>query len=57
MTQKHFSKILDLSMLAMGSGRERTRAEFRTLLQAGGFRMSRVIATMAPQNVIEAVPQ
>jgi hypothetical protein len=54
---KHFSKILDLNMLAMSSGRERTRAEFCTLLQAGGFSMSRIIATMAPQNVIEAIPQ
>jgi hypothetical protein len=53
----HFSKILDLNMLAMSSGRERTRAEFCTLLTAAGFRMSRIIATMAPQSLIEAVPQ
>ena len=53
---KHFSKILDLNMLAMSSGRERTRAEFCWLLAAAGFRMSRTIATMAPQSLIEAVP-
>jgi hypothetical protein len=53
----HFSKILDLNMLAMSSGRERTRREFCTLLAAAGFRMSKIIATMAPQSLIEAVPQ
>jgi len=53
---KHFSKILDLNMLAMSSGRERTRAEFCWLLAAAGFRMSRIIATWAPQSLIEAVP-
>jgi hypothetical protein len=53
----HFSKILDLNMLAMSSGRERTRTEFHTLLAAAGFRMSRVVATMAPQSLIEAIPQ
>jgi hypothetical protein len=53
----HFSKILDLNMLAMSSGRERTRTEFCTLLTAAGFRMSRVVATMAPQSLIEAVMQ
>lgn len=53
---KHFSKILDLNMLAMSSGRERTRAEFCWLLAAAGFRMSRIIPTLAPQSLIEAVP-
>jgi O-methyltransferase domain/Dimerisation domain len=53
---KHFSKILDLNMLAMSSGRERTRAEFCWLLAASGFRMSRIIPTLAPQSLIEAVP-
>ena len=53
----HFSKILDLNMLAMSSGRERTQAQFRWLLTAAGFKMRRIIATMAPQSLIEAVPQ
>jgi len=53
----HFGKILDLNMLAMSSGRERTRAEFCTLLTAAGFKVARIVATMAPQSLIEAVPQ
>jgi len=54
---KHFGKILDLNMMAMSSGRERTLTEFRALLTAAGFRMSRIISTMAPQSLIEAVPE
>ena len=53
----HFGKILDLNMLAMSSGRERTRAEFSWLLTAAGFKMGRIVSTMAPQSLIEAVPQ
>src|SRR5579864_1392145 len=53
----HFSKILDLNMLAMSSGRERSQTEFRTLLAAAGFRISKIVATMAPQSLIEAIPQ
>jgi len=53
----HFGKILDLNMLAMSSGRERTRAEFCTLFTDAGFRMSMIIGTMAPQSLIEAVAQ
>ena len=53
----HFGKILDLNMLAMSSGRERTRAEFCTLLTAAGLKVARIVATMAPQSLIEAVPQ
>ena len=53
---KHFGKILDLNMMAMSSGRERTRTEFCALLTAAGFRMSKITATLAPQSLIEAVP-
>jgi SAM-dependent methyltransferase len=53
----HFGKILDLNMLAMSFGRERTRAQFRWLLTAAGFKMCRIVATMAPQSLIEATPQ
>ncbi|MGH9543762.1 MAG: methyltransferase [Terriglobales bacterium] len=50
-----FSKFLDLNMLVMNGGRERTIAEFRALLDAAGCRLTRVVPTMAPQSVIEAV--
>jgi O-methyltransferase domain/Dimerisation domain len=53
---KCFSKLLDLNMLVMTGGRERTQSEFRTLLAAAGYRLTKIVPTMAPQSVIEAIP-
>jgi SAM-dependent methyltransferase len=50
-----FSKLLDLNMLVMTGGRERTEAEFCTLLHASGYKLTKIIPTMAPQCVIEAI--
>jgi hypothetical protein len=52
-----FSKLLDLNMMVMTGGRERTKAEFSTLLNAADYRLTRFIPTMAPQSIIEAVPR
>ena len=52
-----FSKVLDLNMLAMTGGRERTRAEFHAVLDAANFELTRITPTVAPQSVIEAVPK
>ncbi len=54
---KSFSKLLDLNMLVMTGGRERTQAEFCGLLDASDYRLTRIVPTMAPQSVIEAVPK
>jgi hypothetical protein len=46
----------DVQMLALSEGgRERTDAEYRALLQAGGFEVSRLIPVLTPFYVIEAV--
>jgi len=52
-----FSKLFDLNMLAMTGGRERTKAEFRALLDAADYKLTRIIPTVAPQSVIEAMPK
>jgi hypothetical protein len=49
------AKWIDLEMLAMAGGRERTEAEFAALFAAAGLRLSRVVHTQCPYNVIEAV--
>jgi hypothetical protein len=49
-----FSKLLDLNMLVMNGGRERTKAEFRELLDAAGLRMTRVMPTLSPLSIVEA---
>jgi SAM-dependent methyltransferase len=48
-----FSKGMDLQMLIMTGGRERTEAEYRELLAAGGFILTRVIPTESPMSIIE----
>jgi hypothetical protein len=49
-----FSK-LDLNMLAMTGGLESTQAEFRTLLDAAAYKLTKIIPTMAPHSIIEAM--
>jgi hypothetical protein len=49
-------KILDLEMLAIASGQERTEAEYRRLLAGAGWRLTRVLPTKSPAQIIEAVP-
>jgi hypothetical protein len=44
-------------MLVMNGGRERTEAEFCALVDAAGFELTRIVPTMAPQSMIEAVPK
>lgn len=50
------AKLLDLEMLMMPGGRERTPEEFRALFARSGFEMTRIIPTESPLNVIEARP-
>jgi hypothetical protein len=50
------TKFSDLNMLTILGGRERTLAEFRVLLEAGGFELQGETATAAGFSVIEAVP-
>lgn len=53
--EPHFGKLLDLEMLVVASGRERTQAEYAQLLSEAGFRLEKVYATRSPVDVIEAV--
>ena len=53
--QPDLSKFVDLDMMVMTGGRERTEAEFNSLLAASGFKLTRVIRTTSPVCVIEAV--
>jgi cyclopropane fatty-acyl-phospholipid synthase-like methyltransferase len=45
--EPHFSKFIDLNMLVMTGGKERTAKEFEELLAAAGFRLLRVISHRA----------
>jgi hypothetical protein len=48
--------LMDLNMLVMLSGRERTADEFGALFAKAGLRLSSVTPTHSPMVVIEAVP-
>jgi hypothetical protein len=50
------AKLLDLEMLVLCDGKERTEAEFAALLAGAGYRLVRVVPTDAPACVIEAEP-
>ena len=54
--EPHFSKFIDLNMLVMTGGKERTEKEFRELLAAAGFKLLRVIPTALPTSIVEAEP-
>jgi hypothetical protein len=51
----HPGKILDMVMLVLTGGQERTEAEYVHLLDNAGFRLNRVVATQSPVSVVEAV--
>jgi hypothetical protein len=48
------AQAMDLNMLVLLTGRERTESEYRDLLEAGGFTLERVVPTHSPFSVIEA---
>jgi hypothetical protein len=48
-----FGKFLDLAMLVIPGGEERTEEEYRSLYQAAGFRLTRIVPTQAEVSVIE----
>jgi cyclopropane fatty-acyl-phospholipid synthase-like methyltransferase len=53
--EMHFAKFMDLNMLVMTGGRERSEEEFRRLYEAAGFRLTRIVPTESPFSVIEGV--
>ncbi len=52
----HPGKMLDISMLVLTTGQERSEAEYRALLEKASFKLNRVIPTNAAVNIVEAVP-
>jgi len=50
------SKILGLKMMVMTTGRERSKAECHALLDATDLTITRIIPTLAPQSIVEAIP-
>jgi hypothetical protein len=52
---QHFGNHLDINMLVLTGGRERTSDEFAHLFADSGWRLARVIPTSSPYSIVEAV--
>ena len=52
--EPHIGKLLDMTMLAVTGGEERTATEYRTLLARAGLTMTRVIPTGSDVSIVEA---
>lgn len=56
--EPHPGKFMDINMMAMTGGRERTQKEFAALLTGAGLKLSRVISTHSPMfSIVEAVKE
>lgn len=53
--EPHYGKYLDVSMLVITKGRERTEQEYGSLFRETGFTPSRMVPTRAELSVIEAI--
>jgi hypothetical protein len=49
-------KFIDIAMLSVTGGRERTEAEYATLLSSAGFRLNRIVPVNAQFCIVEAFP-
>lgn len=53
--QPSASKVMDLNMLVMTGGKERTPSEYAALLEKAGFKLTDVYPTPSPLQIVEAV--
>lgn len=51
-----FAKFLDIEMLVVTTGKERTEAGYSDLLKQAGFKLDRIVPTISLAQVIEASP-
>lgn len=54
--EPHLTKAIDLTMLGMLTGQERSAQEYRDLLGSVGFSLDRIVPTPGPFSILEASP-
>ena len=52
----HRGKMLDISMLTLTPGQERSEPEYRALLEKAKFKLNQVIPTSSAVSIVEAIP-
>jgi hypothetical protein len=55
--EPHPAKVIDLTMLAMNNGRERTAAEYTALLDSSQFTLDRIVSSPTMFSFTEATPR
>lgn len=53
--ETQLGKLLDINMLVMTGGMERTAEDYKQLLDQAGLKISNIYSTPSPMNIIEAV--
>ncbi len=53
----HPGKLVDLWLMLLVGGRERTRAQYSELLSRAGFELEQVVPTASPLSIVEARPR
>ena len=53
--RRDWSKLVDIQMMVVVRGRERTAAEFATLFKRAGLKLVRVVRTNCPLSLVDAV--
>ena len=53
--EPHLSKELDIIMMVLPGGKERTKEEYAELVAKSGLRLKRVVDTMCPYSILEMV--
>ncbi len=51
------AKLLDIEVLVMGGGKERTKMEYKDLLNKSGFKLNKVIYTKESISILECIKQ
>jgi hypothetical protein len=51
----HPGKMIDMVMLVLTGGQERTEPEYRSLLSKAGLRLVRVVPTNSASSIVEGV--
>jgi hypothetical protein len=54
--EAHFGKMVDIEMLTLTGGRERTEDEYQTLLRSFGFELKFIRPTSTAHDIMEAIP-
>ncbi|MCE9532048.1 MAG: methyltransferase [Planctomycetes bacterium] len=54
--EPHFGKLLDLNMMIIPGGKERTEEEYQSLFQKAGFCLTRIVPTRMELAIVEGVP-